>query len=99
MSWKGRAVIPIIIEQTRPSWQHDNGQVASISLLPVQQLDQLKLKYNVFSSILRTRLWKPNNITKHFPCYNRNRERKIKCSIILNHQRMTSCRYRTLLFY
>lgn len=36
MGQKGRAVIPIIIAQTRPSWQRDNGQTASISLLPVR---------------------------------------------------------------
>jgi len=36
MDRKGRAVIPIIIAQTRPSWQRDNGQTASISLLLVR---------------------------------------------------------------
>lgn len=45
MSRKGRAVIPIIIAQTRPSWQHDNGQVASISLSPaMQQIGRIKIQ-------------------------------------------------------
>lgn len=87
MSRKGRAVIPIIVAQTRPSWQHGNGQVASISSSPaMQQLDQLKFKYNVFSSnfedpsVDQTLSLK----AKHFPCCsNRNREHKIDNVLIL----------------
>jgi len=86
MSRKGRAVIPIIIAQTRPSWQHDNGQVASISLSPaMQQLDKLKFKYNVFSSNFKEPFVdKTVSLNISLSCSNRNRQHNTYNVLISN---------------